>query len=295
MITEKLIEHRTVQHSSLSEASVYLTTDTAQVALKFGNPLVCSMRTGRKLMQINRSSAFEFLPGETILVNSSSSLDISFPEACPEKPAECMVIEFERSELDRIVNRINDTLAAKGFGEHMELDWDNFAHLRNAPDVQDQMNRVMTYYETEHGVLRDALIESAHDELVLRLLQAQSVELLKKRRVGGVEGQLSAAIDAIVEHPSRRFSSEALAKIANMSEASLFRHFKFRYGITPAKFATMHRMTVARQMLAQRSIADVAHALGFSDIGHFTKVFRETVGETPGEFRRRSRLAPAAR
>ena len=252
MAAEKLVEYRSVQHSAQSEASVYLTTDTAHVDLRFDNPLI-------------------------------------FPEAAPERPAECMVIEFDRVELDRIVTRINASLRAKGHEERMELDWSNFAHLRQAREVQAQMDRIMHLYETETGALREVLIESAHCELVLRLLQAQEADLLKKRRRNTADTGLNAVVEAIVQHPEARFTSEELARVAHMSEASLFRHFKARYGKTPARFATAHRMSRAREMLADRSIKDVAHALGFTDVGHFSRVFHETIGETPSVVQRRNR------
>jgi len=286
MTTEKLIEYRTVQHSSLSEASVYMTTDLAHVNLQFDNPLICSMRTGRKIMRINGSKAFDFLPGETLLINSSMKLDILFPEASPERPAECVVIEFDRIELDVIVSRINETMEAKGHHQRMELDWNHFAHLRNAPAVQDQMNRVIDYYKNEVGPLRDVLIEAAHSELVLRLLQAQATELLITNRGSAPDTGVIAVSEALRSKPEARYSSESLAQIAKMSEASLFRHFKARYGITPAKFANVYRMRRAREMLIDQSIASVAHALGFADASHFSRVFRDNTGETPGKIRR---------
>lgn len=289
MTTEKLIEYRTVQHSSLSEASVYMTTDLAHVNLQFDNPLICSMRTGRKIMRINGSEAFDFLPGETLLINSSMKLDILFPEASPERPAECVVIEFDRVELDTIVSRINETMEAKGYHQRMELDWNHFAHLRNAPAVQDQMNRVIGYYKNEVGPLRDVLIEAAHSELVLRLLQAQATELLITNRGRVPDTGVTAVSEAIRSKPEARYSSESLAQIAKMSEASLFRHFKARYGITPAKFANVYRMRRAREMLIDQSIASVAHALGFADAAHFSRVFRDNTGETPGKIRRQIR------
>lgn len=286
---EKLVEYRTVRHSSLSEASCYLTNAKAKVGLRFNNPLVCAMKTGRKLMRVGGSEKFEFLSGEILLVNSSTALEIEFPDASEECPVECMVIEFDRQELTRIVERINESMDSNGHNEHMELDWLNFAHLRSAPDVQQQMRRVMDCYDNEHGIFRDALIESAHRELVMRILQAQSFELLKKRGGADQDTGLQAAIRAIVEKPSHRFSSEELAMIAGMSEASIFRHFKTRYGVSPAKFAMARRVDCARKMLSGSPISEVSYALGFSDVGHFSKVFREIVGENPGEFQKRRR------
>ncbi len=289
MAAEKLIEYRTVQHSSLSEASTYLTTDRAQVRLQFENPLICSMLTGRKEMRIAGSSPFAFLPGETLLINSSMQLDIKFPQAAPDDPTECMVIEFDRVELDRIVTQINDTMDRKGQKQRMELDWKHFAHLREAPAVNEQMQRVMAYYENEQGQFREALIEAAHSELVLRLLQAQATELFVANRANLPDTGLTAVLEAIRSRPEARYSSEDLAHIAKMSEATLFRHFKAKYGVSPAKFATVYRMRLACDMLASQSITAVSYALGYSDATHFSRVFREVIGETPGEVRRRSR------
>lgn len=294
MEIEKLVEYRTVRHSARSEASVYLTTDLAHVNLQFSNPLICAMRTGRKIMCVGGSDPFEFLPGETLLINSSMALDIEFPEASPERPAECMVIEIDRVELDAIVTRVNDTLNAQGHGGRMELDWSRFAHLQKAPEVIDQMNRLVRMYDEEQGPFRDTLIEMGHHELVLRLLQAQASELLIERRGTVPDTGLDAVVEAIRAAPERRFTSEELAAIARMSEASLFRHFKARYGLTPARFASTYRVRRARELLVDHPIAEVAHALGFANAAHFTRVFSQAVGETPGEVQRRLRFGVAA-
>lgn len=294
MDVEKLVEYRTVRHSAQSEASVYLTTDLAKVNLQFSNPLICAMRQGRKIMRVGESEQFEFLPGETLLINSSMPLDILFPEAAPDRPAECMVIEIDRVVLDQIVCQVNETLKSQGQTGRMELDWSRFAHLQQAPAVIDQMNRLVRMYDEEQGPFRDTLIEIGHHELVLRLLQAQASELLMRRRGTIPDTGLDAVAQAIRAHPETRFTTEQLAAIAHMSEATLFRHFKTRYGLTPAKFASAYRVRRAREMLMDMPIAEVAHALGFANGAHFSRVFRQAVGETPGEVQRRLRFGVAA-
>jgi AraC-like DNA-binding protein len=71
-------------------------------------------------------------------------------------------------------------------------------------------------------------------------------------------------------------------------------------GLTYARVVQQVRFEVAQQMLndADRKIADVARAVGYSDPAHFTRAFQRWTGLTPRDFRRRERdgaVAPAVR
>ena len=53
------------------------------------------------------------------------------------------------------------------------------------------------------------------------------------------------------------------------------------------RFIDVQRIELARQQLAtpQRSIKQIAHALGFADVSHFSHVFRRTTGLSPSRCR----------
>lgn len=68
------------------------------------------------------------------------------------------------------------------------------------------------------------------------------------------------------------------------------RRFKLTTGITPHRYVIRCRIRKAMKLLAQSrsSLADIALEVGCSCQSHFTTLFRDHVGTTPGQFRRRA-------
>jgi transcriptional regulator GlxA family with amidase domain len=68
------------------------------------------------------------------------------------------------------------------------------------------------------------------------------------------------------------------------------RRFKLTTGTTPHRYVMRCRIRTAMKLLAQgrSSLADIALDVGCSCQSHFTTLFRNHVGTTPGEFRRRA-------
>ncbi|URK86234.1 AraC family transcriptional regulator (plasmid) [Rhizobium sp. RCAM05350] len=195
--TEKLIEYRMVRHSAASEASSYLTNHTAEVGLCFPNPIVCQMMRGRKIMRVNGSKPFDFLPGEAMLVAPDMPLEILFPEASPEDPTECICIEIDRSQVDGIIGRVNESQKRLGLGGPFSLDWTRYAVFREDLTIRGQMNKLMALYRDEKSPFRDVLVDLGHEELVLRILQAQSRELLVERRTSTPTTGIDAAAETL--------------------------------------------------------------------------------------------------
>jgi LacI family transcriptional regulator len=79
---------------------------------------------------------------------------------------------------------------------------------------------------------------------------------------------------------------------ASVSRRTLYALFKRHLGRTPAEELTGIRMEQAKKLLAQTSLPpkDVAERCGFSDIRTFYATFEREAEQTPGHFRRRSRI-----
>ena len=69
------------------------------------------------------------------------------------------------------------------------------------------------------------------------------------------------------------------------------RHFKARVGMPPYRYVTERRIRRAEICLTEedRSIADIALAVGFSSQSHFTTQFTKFLNMTPAAYRARCR------
>lgn len=75
--------------------------------------------------------------------------------------------------------------------------------------------------------------------------------------------------------------------------AGYFSHrFKKTMGISPHAFVTQRKILKAEQLLSETSctLEEVAGQVGYSNLGHFRKQFRKSLGYTPGNLRHRPPL-----
>ena len=84
------------------------------------------------------------------------------------------------------------------------------------------------------------------------------------------------------------FISE-LAATAFLSERECFRIFKRDLHVTPMEYIQSVRLQEARRLLArtQKPITEIIHACGFGSSSYFGKIFRDTIGCTPSEYRQK--------
>ena len=96
------------------------------------------------------------------------------------------------------------------------------------------------------------------------------------------------AIEASVTEPP---TVANLAALAGVHASHLLRTFRRHHGCTVATYARRRRIERARAEIATstRPLAVIALEAGFSDQSHFTRVFRQAFGETPGQYARASR------
>ncbi len=84
----------------------------------------------------------------------------------------------------------------------------------------------------------------------------------------------------------------SLARIAHVSEAHFIRTFKATFGETPHRYLQRRRVERAMFLLrgTDRSITDICLDVGFTSLGTFSRTFREVVGQSPTDYRRRGAL-----
>lgn len=108
------------------------------------------------------------------------------------------------------------------------------------------------------------------------------------------DSRVQVVVDYLVAHPSEPFDTQYLAQMADMSPSTLRRLFKAHIGKTPGAFVRdLRMMTAARRLLvSDERISTIAYEVGYDDANYFARIFKESFGATPQEFRNISRGRP---
>lgn len=128
------------------------------------------------------------------------------------------------------------------------------------------------------------------EELVCRLL----IELEKRdeKQVYALNNHdvqvLYKVKELMLEHPETPPLIKNLAVSANMSPSKLKRLFRQVFGNSIFSYYQEFRMQEAARLLKEEklSVSEVGYRLGFTNLSHFTRVFKEHTGMKPKQFSR---------
>ena len=100
--------------------------------------------------------------------------------------------------------------------------------------------------------------------------------------------RMQAACRYIEDNIARELSSSEVAELCGFSESHFLRLFRQYTNLPFKKYVNSCRITAARYMLAadaRMPVTDVCMQCGFPSVSTFNRLFKETVGHSPTEFR----------
>lgn len=100
--------------------------------------------------------------------------------------------------------------------------------------------------------------------------------------------RLAPAVAALFNEPARAWSLPDLARLCNMSRATLARQFQEKLGRSASDLLTDIRMTLAANELRKSSLSTgaVAEAVGYQSEAAFQRAFKSHMGVTPAQWRK---------
>jgi AraC family transcriptional activator of mtrCDE len=107
--------------------------------------------------------------------------------------------------------------------------------------------------------------------------------------------RLAPALSALFNEPARAWSLPELARLCNMSRATLARQFQEKLGRSAADLLTDIRMSLAANELKKPSVSTgaVAEAVGYQSEAAFQRAFKSHMGMTPAQWRKTQRVSSA--
>lgn len=141
--------------------------------------------------------------------------------------------------------------------------------------------------------------------MIHRLVDMLVIHVLRRcvLGAGGSGGWLSAlrdpkigrALALVHRRPDGEWTAHSLATKVGMSRSGFFARFTDLVGEPPAQYVTRWRMHVAADLMTDDdlSLGQLAQRVGYGSEDAFSKVFKRTMGVSPGQYRRQLRAVDA--
>ncbi len=129
----------------------------------------------------------------------------------------------------------------------------------------------------------------------LTLARAIAVRLLGRHLIAAPPRDAGRRMARVLDHIEHNLEGtvrlQAMADVAGQSVFHFSRVFRREMGTSPQAFVRRRRVARARRLLeaTDLSLAEISYACGFAHQSHFTHVFRDLTGATPGTYRARLR------
>jgi AraC-like DNA-binding protein len=146
----------------------------------------------------------------------------------------------------------------------------------------------MTSAEAQNGIAKGLLVEGVATMLAAQLVR--NYDARSRPRDDPARRLDPAALRSVMgymhDHVAEHITLDELSRLAGASRFRFVRLFRASTGMTPMRYLESCRIELARKLLREgnRSMAEIAVAVGFADQSLFVKRFRRHAGCTPGQY-----------
>lgn len=284
---QTLVENRRIFNLHNCELNVFETYQQAHhIPLTFNDLVITSMVKGKKVMQLFDQPAFDYLPGETVIVPANETMIIDFPEAEKEKPTQCVALAVDAAYVNNTMLYLNNYYNSSDERHTWKLQFNQY-HFANDNEVTGLINkliRVCSGTDTSKNIFADLNLK----ELLIRLVQGQHLQQVSAESDhNNNQSRLHFVLNYIHEHLTEKIAVDALSRKAYLSRNVFFKWFKEQFGLTPLDYINQERIKLAKQLLARpaNNIHSVSDQCGFTDVNYFVRLFKKIEGITPKAYK----------
>ena len=284
---QTLVESRRVFNLKNCELNVFESYKEAySVPLTFNDFVITSMVRGKKIMHLFDKPAFDYMPGETVIVPANERMAIDFPEADVTNPTQCIAVAVDAPYVNDTLNYLNEFYNDKDTQRNWKLQFNQY-HFANDNEVTGIINKLIRICSSSDNA-KNIYADLGLKELLIRLVQSQHLlQVAGEASNSNNKSRLHFVLNFIEQHLTEKISVDALSRKAYLSRNDFFKWFKEQFGITPLDYINRERIKLAKHLLAdpKNSVSEVSYQCGFSDINYFVRLFKKTEGITPGTYK----------
>jgi AraC-like DNA-binding protein len=285
-----LVENRTTYNAEYAELNIYETHAFAEkISLTFGFPIIASMLTGKKIMHIDSFEAFDFYPGESLVMPTNKELLIDFPSATISNPTQCLALGIDAFKIEEVVEKFNQKVAIEDENNNWNLN-ETASHLINNTDVNHLIER-LTFTFINNNKSKDVLLDLMIQELIIRLLQTKAKSLIinDSHQVFS-DTRIGTVIKFIKDNlTDKDLNVDVLAKKAYMSSSHFHKQFKNTLGISPIDYINSEKIKFSKKLIKECKdfrMSEIAFKSGFNNTSYFNRQFKKMELMTPQQFKK---------
>jgi AraC-like DNA-binding protein len=284
---QTLVENRRIFNLNNCELNIFESYQQAwRIPLTFGDFVITSMVRGKKIMHLFEDPAFDYLPGETVIVPANQTMVIDFPEATAETPSQCIALAVDAAYISNTLDYLNNFYNDRKVEDHeWKLQFNQY-HFENNDEVSGLINkliRVCNSSDPTKNIYADLNLK----ELMIRLVQSQHLQqVITESSAQNNHNRLQFVIHFIHENLTDKILIDQLCRKAYLSRNHFFKWFREQFGVTPLEYINQERIKLAKQLLSQKgkNITQVSTLCGFADVNYFVRIFKKMEGITPGAY-----------
>lgn len=271
LVNNKYKKEGSVQ-SEISSLDFYFSDDyTEEVSIMY-EPSICIILQGSKVV---------FFENETYTYNEKdylvSSTYLPAKVKIVEKPYIALRIRFKLEDIYDVLKNI-------------ELSEENIQKQTKKGLFFDSMN--IELYESIYRLVK--LLERKEDinylqnvlikEILYNLIKSKAGYFISKFSMEGtMSNKIVRVISEIKENFSEKLNIKKLADSIDMSESSLYQHFKTITSMSPIQFQKKIRLEEAKQLLFLRNmeVNEIAFTVGYESPSQFSREYTRMFGMSP--------------
>lgn len=126
-------------------------------------------------------------------------------------------------------------------------------------------------------------------KLLYSLRKDCAVNIFADAKTESTQSAVLSAVEYIKKHYFEQINADRLAQMCHLSTSYFYRIFTQVTDLAPNEFIIQTRLKAAQTMLvsSDASMAEIAERCGFNSQSYFCFVFKERIGMSPKEFRRK--------
>lgn len=288
---QTLVENRRIFNLQNCELNVFESYEESyRVPLTFPDFVITSMVRGKKIMHLRDKPAFDYLPGESVIVPANETMLIDFPEATADEPSQCIALAVDGKYIHETVNYLNEFYNDGRDRQQWQLQFNQY-HFDNDDDVTALINKIIRICSSTQSS-KNIYADLSLKELLIRLIQDQHlVQVQAEAGSASNQSRMHFTLHYIHEHLGDKIAIDVLSRKACMSRNMFFKWFRDQFGITPLDYINRERIRMAKQLLHHQrmNVSEVCFQCGFSDVNYFIRIFKKQEGVTPGVYQQHCR------